>query len=144
VEVNAGVAYNKGSILKQMSELAVSNLVEDSGEQGPKIFKILANCMEHNRPVKQVKSDKVEPNAKYLKILLEDFKFSEEEATQALIETNNDSVDEAVGYIAQLKNAGKVRKEKWMCPICTLVNVISDSVCDACGQEFIPGSEVVE
>jgi NACalpha-BTF3-like transcription factor len=81
-----------------MDELAVNNLNED--REGPRIFKILANCMtsnKHEQPKKETKQ--IDPNAKFLKVLIEDFKFSQEDANEALIHTNNDSIDEAVAYI---------------------------------------------
>lgn len=83
--MNATRGYKKGSILKGIDEMAVGNLVEER-EHGPRIFKILANCMEHTKPVKQTKIEgKIIPNPKFLKILIEDFKFTEEEAAKALI-----------------------------------------------------------
>lgn len=74
------------------------------------------------------------PHPKFLKILVEDFKFSSEEASEALAQTENESVDEAVAYITLKKCKGQSVEQNWICGSCTLMNISGLDMCEACGS----------
>ena len=79
-ELDITTQFNKAKELKSISELALTILGEE--KEGPRLFKILANCMNSTKqPAKPDPKEGFIPHPKFMKILVDDFKFSQEDAS---------------------------------------------------------------